>query len=298
MVSIRKNIVVLACFSAAVLTSCSKSSSPASNHQATAVLRDGTSFSGTVVKSSASEITLLAPTGESRTYPMSQVSSVQYADSQTSSIPANSNPAPTNPTIAPTQPPPVAQSIPPSDAPPSPTAVVRVVAAGTSIEVRNNQIIDSKTATVGQTYTAVVARSIADRDDKVVIPKGSVATLIVRSAEDQGKMQGRSELSLDIDSVRVNGHRYRLETVNLVQQGKQGVGTNKRTGIFTGGGAGLGALIGGLAGGGKGAAIGALSGAGAGVATQSVTRGKGVQVPPETILTFRLEQPIRIREVQ
>ena len=59
-----------------------------------------------------------------------------------------------------------------------------------------------------------------------------------------------------------------------------------------------GTIVGAVAGGGKGAAIGALSGVAAGAATQSVTRGKGVRIPAETVLSFRLEAPIRIREMR
>jgi len=143
-----------------------------------------------------------------------------------------------------------------------------------------------------------VARDVSDTEGRVAIPRGSNATLIVRSAEGQGKLQGRSELVLDVASVNVDGRTYRLETQDLVERGAQGVGKNKRTGEFVGGGAALGGIIGAIAGGGKGAAIGALSGAGAGTATQALTRGKAVHVPSETVLDFRLEAPIRIRELR
>ena len=75
---------------------------------------------------------------------------------------------------------------------------------------------------------------------------------------------------------------------------REGVGANKRTGQFVGGGAALGAIIGAIAGGGKGAAIGAVAGAGAGAGTQIITRGKEVHVPAETVLRFRLDRPLRL----
>jgi hypothetical protein len=56
----------------------------------------------------------------------------------------------------------------------------------------------------------------------------------------------------------------------------------------------LGAIIGAIAGGGKGAAIGAGAGAGAGALTQIITKGKSIKVPVESVLTFRLETPLRI----
>src|SRR6266567_3089048 len=67
----------------------SKSPAPAANQQATVTLKDGSTFSGAVTKNSTSEISLQAPTGESRTYPLSQVASVQFAQDQTAPPPAN-----------------------------------------------------------------------------------------------------------------------------------------------------------------------------------------------------------------
>ena len=64
------------------------------------------------------------------------------------------------------------------------------------------------------------------------------------------------------------------------------------TAEFTGGGAGLDALLGAVFGGGKGAAIGAGSGAVGGLVTQLFSRGKKIKVPAETELTFRLDRAL------
>jgi len=275
--------------------------------QATVTLNDGTTFSGTVTNNSTSAITLQAPNGESRTYPLSQVASVQYVPAPGAN-PANqaANPPTNQPTnqaqnLRPTAPPPPpAQARPPAPAPAprQPVAEVRTIPAGATLEVRNNEVIDSQTAEVGQTFSGVVEREVMDTDGRVAIPRGANATLVVRSATGQGKLQGRSDLAVDVSSVEIGGHEYRLETSDFVEKGKEGLGTNKRTGVFTGGGAALGGIIGAVAGGGKGAAIGALSGAGAGAATQGLTRGKGVRIPSETLLSFKLEAPVKIREIR
>ena len=81
-------------------------------------------------------------------------------------------------------------------------------------------------------------------------------------------------------------------------KGKQGLGANKRTAVYTGGGAALGAIIGAIAGGGKGAAIGAGAGAGAGALTQVLTKGGSIKVPAETVLTFQLDKPVKIVEAK
>jgi hypothetical protein len=86
-----------------------------------------------------------------------------------------------------------------------------------------------------------------------------------------------------------------LSTTDLEEKGHAGVGANKRTAEFGGGGAAIGAIIGAIAGGGKGAAIGAGAGGGAGVLGQVLTKGT-IKVPAETVLTFKLDQALRVVE--
>jgi hypothetical protein len=164
--------------------------------------------------------------------------------------------------------------------------------------VRTNQTIDSRTAEPGQTYSGVVAHDVFDRDGRMAIPRGSRATLVVREARTNGKVEGHSELAVDVETVQIGDRHYRLETSDFVERGRDGVGANRRTAKFAAGGGALGGIIGALAGGGRGAAIGALSGAAAGAGTQALTRGKDVRIPAEAVLNFRLEAPIHIREVE
>jgi hypothetical protein len=138
-----------------------------------------------------------------------------------------------------------------------------------------------------------VYKSVTDAAGAVVIPRGSNAQVVILSSSKGGRFTGASDLVLDLVSVSVEGRRYSLSTTDLAQRGREGLGKNKRTGEFVGGGAAIGAIIGAIAGQGKGAAIGAASGAAAGAATQVLTRGK-IQVPAETVLTFRLDRPLRV----
>jgi len=163
--------------------------------------------------------------------------------------------------------------------------------AGTEIAVMTNDTIDSKTANPGRVYSADVAQNVVDARGNVVIPKGSEAELVMRNVN-AGGVTGTSDMALDLQSVKVGGHRYTVSTQDIEQQGNAGLGKNKRTGEYVGGGAVLGTLIGAIAGGGKGAAIGAATGAAAGAGTQILTRGKAVHVPAETTLRFRLDQPL------
>src|SRR5262249_56499685 len=118
-----------------------------------------------------------------------------------------------------------------------------------------------------------------------VIPAGSAASGTVVDAKPLGRFKGGAALEVRLDSVNINGTDHPIETSALTRTGK---GKGKRTAVMAGGGAGLGALIGGLAGGGKGAAIGALAGAGAGTGGAALSRHKGTAFPAQTTppLTF------------
>ncbi len=164
-----------------------------------------------------------------------------------------------------------------------------VLSAGTEIALRTNQRIDSHDVVQGQTFSAQVAEDIRGDDGSVAIPRGSDATLITR------RLGSNGDITLDVDSVTVAGRRYRVSTEDQkLQNNSDGVGANKRTGQYVGGGAVLGAVIGAIAGGGKGAAIGAVAGAGAGAGTEIITQGKEVHVPAETVLRFKLDQPLHL----
>jgi hypothetical protein len=111
------------------------------------------------------------------------------------------------------------------------------------------------------------------------------------SVTDPGRVtSGRIELGLR--SITIGGKTYLVQTATSGTN-ERGLGKNRRTAEMVGGGALLGTLIGAAAGG-KGAAVGALAGAAVGAVAQVMTKGKEVRVPVETVLTFKLEQPLRL----
>jgi len=257
----KANILPAAILVFLTLLSCSKQ--PAEKRQATIVLQDGSQVSGAVVASSASDITLTGDDNITRTIPMSQVKSVQYGEvaaqpqASTEAQPAASAPA-KKPAAAPVresraqprQPEPTRES----SAPPSqPARLARTfeLPAGTELPVRANETIDSVKAAEGQAFAAEVSKDVLNSAGTVVIPKGSQARLVIVSASQGGKIRGASDLVLNLSSVTVGGRRYQLDAADVVQRGKEGVGANKRTATYTGGGAVVGAIIGAIAGGGK-----------------------------------------------
>jgi hypothetical protein len=164
------------------------------------------------------------------------------------------------------------------------------IPSGTEVTVRTNQTIKVEAAntTATQVYGGTVSDDVVDTSGKILIPKGSAAQLAAMK-------DTSSNLVLDLRSLTVNGRRYVVEAGDVAAAtGSKtgGIGMNKRTGEFLGGGALGGTLIGALAGGGKGAAIGLLAGGAAGAGAQVLTRGKTLSVPAETQLKFRLEQSL------
>lgn len=164
------------------------------------------------------------------------------------------------------------------------------IPSGTEITVRTDEPIDAElqTADTSHLYRGTVSKDVLGADGRVLIPRGSRASLAA--------IRENNALSIDLRSIRVNGVRYTVDSSD-VQAGsqKEGVGKNSRTGKYVGGGAAAGALIGALAGGGKGAAIGALAGGAAGAGAQTLTRGKKLSVPAESNLTFRLEHGLKMQ---
>jgi hypothetical protein len=159
------------------------------------------------------------------------------------------------------------------------------IPAGTSISVTVDQAISSKTAKVGQSVAGTVSSNVSV-GGKVVIPKGSPAKLTVASAQPSGRLSTPAKLWLRLRSVTVNG---KTAAIASSLAGHTAGSKAKRDTVFIGGGAGVGALIGGIEGGGKGAAIGALAGAGAGTAGAAATGKKDVEFPAEARLAFKTQ---------
>ncbi len=164
------------------------------------------------------------------------------------------------------------------------------VAAGSEILVRMIDAVDSEKASVGQEFRASLDEAVMS-GSQIVIPRN--ADVVIKLVEDKqaGRLSGRTELTLDVVSISVNGRPVDVHTRSVTQTSSS---QTRKTGAMTGGGAALGAIIGAIAGGGKGAAIGAVSGAGAGAAVTVLTKGPTVRIPSETRLTFVLQDPIKI----
>ena len=176
--------------------------------------------------------------------------------------------------------------------PPPPPPPPLVIPAGTSVIVRMGNTVDTKTANAGDSFTGTLAHSIAVNGVVAIRAGAGVAGTVV-DAKSPGKFKGEGYLSIALTSINVKGVPTHIQTSAYAQTLK---GKGKRTGAFIGGGAGGGALIGGIAGGGKGALIGGLVGAGAGTAGAAFTGNKELTVPAESVVTFKLRNSITVQQ--
>lgn len=161
-----------------------------------------------------------------------------------------------------------------------------VLPKDTEIKVKTNTAIPAKPPASAK-YGATVSSDIKDSSGSLVIPRGSSALLVAVPAD--------KDTNLDLRSVTVNGQRYVLSGQEK-SSAPGGLGANKRTGKYVGGGAAIGAVLGAIFGGAKGAAIGAVAGGGAGAGTQVYT-GRKKELPPESELSFKLAQDLAMRPV-
>ena len=181
--------------------------------------------------------------------------------------------------------PPQIQGVPPSLTLPA-GALVRVRLADTLSSDRNN---------TGDGFTTVLDQPIVVQG-WVVAQRGRMAVGRVVTAQKAGRIQGVSQLAIELsDLALVDGQQIPIRT-QLVQTS---AGTSRgRDAAAVGTTTGVGAVIGAAAGGGEGAAIGAAAGAVAGIVGVLSTRGRATEIYPETLLTFRLEEPVTISTEQ
>ncbi len=175
-------------------------------------------------------------------------------------------------------------------APPQP--VVVDLPTGTRIHVRLDEDLGSKISQSGDSFTATISDDVV-ANGQTVIARGSRADGTVVDAKPLGRFKGGALLDIKLTRVHTNWGSYPVETTSIDRAEK---GKGKRTAGFIGGGAGLGAIVGGIAGGGKGAAIGALAGGGAGTAGTAFTGNRQIVLPAETPLTFNLEHSVHVTE--
>ncbi len=167
--------------------------------------------------------------------------------------------------------------------------------AGTILLVRLTDPLSSERNRVGDSFVTVLEQPLVSRG-LVVSQRGQTVIGRVAVAQNAGRVQGVSQLGIELTEVALaDGQQVPIRT-QLIQAS---AGTSKgRDAVGIGTTSGMGAMIGAAAGGGAGAAIGAAAGAVAGVIGVLSTRGRATEIYPETVLTFRLTEPLTISTAQ
>ena len=220
----------------------------------TLVLRDGKEIEGTLLSATTRQVEFLPVSGKAIKVPVDNVLSMTMSEP---------------PVVAPAQ---KAAARPPVTFP-----------SGTSFRVRTIDPIDVDATQAGAKFRGTIDDPIMSGGE-VIVPRGSDVVLLAAKVQQGGKMKGSDLIELKVQSIAVRGRSYPVVT-SLSQTKSAGEG--KKTAGKILGGAGLGAIVGGIAGGGTGAAIGALAG-GAGGTVLSATSQPHLKIPAETRLEFQL----------
>ena len=176
-----------------------------------------------------------------------------------------------------------------------------VVNAQQIVNGRNTDIIDALTIMMvrnvddirtdesdGRVFSSFVAQDVRNRKGDLIIPMSSEVELIVRRLPD-------NEVELDLDSVTVNGQRFGLDTAAHATESESNCpGTaNKRTMEYAGGNPALGTFLTGMTSSAEGTSTANCACIAPGTGTRIMTRGRSIEVPANSLLTFRLVQPLR-----
>jgi hypothetical protein len=164
--------------------------------------------------------------------------------------------------------------------------VVPLVPVGTDLKVRINDTLSSKDSRVGDRFTATVIDPSRFDEARVF---GHISSI-----KKSGKVKGRTSMNLAFDSIELRDGRKgvlhgfvtrvygddsgKADNEGGIESGSRTNQTIKRSGI----GAGVGAIIGGIAGGGKGAAIGLIVGGAGGAGSLAVKGSKELKIESGT----------------
>jgi hypothetical protein len=162
--------------------------------------------------------------------------------------------------------------------------------AGTPVTIRLQSTVSSASSQAGDSFRGVLDEPIVI-EGQTVAARGAAVTGRVLAAKTSGRLHDPGYLRIALVSLKVGGKPVAMQTSSIFAKG--GAHQNRNLAMI-GGGAGAGALVGGLAGGGKGALIGTGAGAAGGTGAAYATGKKEVTFGEERRLTFRLAQAVDV----
>jgi hypothetical protein len=183
--------------------------------------------------------------------------------------------------------------------------------SGTNTNVVNNFIVPDNTTLVAALNTNLSTKTAKEGDRFTMTVRspsqyaGAIIEGYVSDANRSGRISGRSEMSLNYETIRLNNQTYRFagmtenvrmnsgENVRVDNEGavREGASQTNQTIGRTAIGAGIGALLGAIIGGGKGAIIGATVGAGTGAGSVYVQGRDDLELTNGAEFTIRASAP-------
>lgn len=185
-------------------------------------------------------------------------------------------------------------------------AAAEEISQGTHVLLRMVNSINTRTAGEGDQVYLRTASLIAV-DGHVLIPEGSYVQGVVSRAKRSGKVAGRAELAIRLESLTLPSGKTlrvspRLSSVdsnetgqkvdrdeNIIKQGSDYGADARRIAILAGSGAGIGGVADRSW---SGAGIGGAAGGAVGFATTLLTRGKEVELRQGTTLDIVFDRAI------
>jgi len=201
---------------------------------------------------------------------------------------------PAAPPAAPRTQPPARRPMPPPVA--SAARATLRLTQGARFDVAATDTITSKTAKVGDPFTARVVEDVRNPAGYVVIPAGSVVNGTITDVKPAPNPRTPGTLTLTVSSISVRGNTYPIEAaIDSLGTTQQGRGVTTGDAAKVGAGAVAGAVLGRVIGGNKkGTIIGGVVGgiAGAGVASQ--TKDSDIVLPAGAHIIVRLTKELAV----
>jgi hypothetical protein len=164
------------------------------------------------------------------------------------------------------------------------------VPEGTVLTVQTTTTLSTKSKVTGDRFRATLAQPLLF-ENREIASEGAEVTGQIIEADPGGRVKGVATLTVTLIGLAVNGKSVDIATHSVTQSADA---SKRKDAAEVAAGAAVGAVIGAIAGGGKGAAIGTAAGGGAGAGVVLATRGEAALIPAESMLTFRLSQPLSV----
>lgn len=174
---------------------------------------------------------------------------------------------------------------------PALTPSVLTVPRGTYFTIRTTQVLSSNQNRPGDEFTANLVKPIIV-NGVIIADRGQIVGGRVVEAVKAGMIKGQSRLAITLTELTLaDGTQVPFHSQLTGFSGGTSIGRDATAVAVP---AGIGAAVGGVAAGGAAAGIGAAAGAGAGLIGVLLTRGNPTVIYPESVLTFRVEDPIEV----